>query len=48
MPKEVSNKDMARNMAEANLKIMIRTSFPPPTKETLRQLHKAGGVTEDT
>jgi hypothetical protein len=40
---------MARNMAEANPKIMIRTSFPPPTKNSeTAQAAAAGGVTEDT
>jgi hypothetical protein len=48
--KEVSKKDMVRKMAEANPKLVIRTSFPPPTKDTLRQLQAAAacGITEDT
>jgi hypothetical protein len=49
-PPKINKKEKARKMAETNPKLVIRSSFPPPTKETLRQLQAAAacGITEDT
>jgi hypothetical protein len=48
--KKVSKKVMVWKMAEANPKLVIRRSFPPPTEDTLRQLRAAAacGITEYT